>query len=99
LFQHDSFQQVFQESWSIPYQKIDPALRLTAKLKTTRRKLKEWHNEIPKLAKTIENTKLVIQLIDMIEECRDLEVREWNFRDILQQHINTLLDWQKIYWQ
>jgi hypothetical protein len=96
--QHDYFQQVFHESWSISCQKTDPTLRLTAKLKTTMLKLKEWHNEIPKLAKTIENTKLVIQLTDMIEECRDLEVQEWNFRDILQQHLNTLLDWQKKYW-
>jgi hypothetical protein len=66
---------------------------MTAELKTTRRKLKEWHNSIPKiLARTIENIKLVIPLIDMLEEFGDIQIQEWNFRDVLQQHLNTLLD-------
>jgi hypothetical protein len=52
---------------------------------------------LPKLAKTIENTKVVIQFIDNIEETRDLEIQEWNFRALLQSHLATHLDWQKLY--
>jgi hypothetical protein len=54
---------------------------------------------LPKLAKTIENTKVVIQFIDNIEETRDLEIQEWNFRALLQSHLATHLDWQKLYWK
>jgi hypothetical protein len=33
----------------------------------------------------------------LIEECRDLEIQEWNFRDTLQTQLSTLLEWQRIY--
>jgi hypothetical protein len=72
-------------------------MRLTAKLKSARKFLKECQKNIPRLASTIENSKMVIQLLDLIEESRDLEVHEWNFEGILQDHLSNLLDWQKIY--
>jgi hypothetical protein len=49
-------------------------MRITAKLKATRKCLKEWQKGLPNLAKTIENSKLIIQFIDLIEEHRDLEI-------------------------
>jgi hypothetical protein len=39
----------------------------------------------------------VIELLDIIEESRDLEVHEWNFRVILKEHLANLLEWQRIY--
>jgi hypothetical protein len=74
-------------------------MRLTAKLKSARKFLKECQKNIPRLASTIEKSKMVIQLLHLIEESRDLEVHEWNFEDILQDHLSNLLDWQKIYWK
>jgi hypothetical protein len=41
----------------------------------------------------------VIQFIDTIEESRDLEVQEWNFRKILKHHLKSLLEWQRLYWK
>jgi hypothetical protein len=38
--------------------------------------LKDWQRNIPRLAATIENIKLIIQFLDMIEEYRDLEIQE-----------------------
>jgi hypothetical protein len=35
----------------------------------------------------------------LIEECRDLEIQEWNFRDTLQTQLSTLLEWQRIYYR
>jgi hypothetical protein len=67
-------------------------MKITAKLKATRKTLKDWQKDLPKLSTTIENTKLVIQFIDLMEEHRDLEIQEWNFRDILQTHLTKLLD-------
>jgi hypothetical protein len=76
--------------------KTDPSLILTAKLKTDRKHLKDWQKKsLPNLAVTIDHTKLIIQLLDTIEERRDLEIQEWNFRELLKKHLNTLLDWQR----
>jgi hypothetical protein len=41
----------------------------------------------------------VIQFIDLLEENKDLEIQEWNFRDILKQHLSKLLQWQITYWK
>jgi hypothetical protein len=68
---------------------------ISAKLKRHRKTLKDWQNNLPRLAQTIDNTKLVIRLIDLLEESRDLEVKEWNFKGILKQHLNKLLQWQR----
>jgi hypothetical protein len=97
--EHKDFKDVFLEAWNTPQYKTDPAMRITAKLKITRKHLKEWQMGLPKLDQTIDNTKLIILFIDVIEEHRDLEVQEWNFRRLLQQHLLNLLDWQKNYWR
>jgi hypothetical protein len=47
----------------------------------------------------VKNIKLLIELIDIMEEHRDLSVEEWNFREILQQKVAELLNIQKIYWK
>jgi thymidylate synthase len=65
-------------------------MRLTSKLKEARKYLKDWQRNIPRLSATIDNIKLVIQFLDMIEECRDMGIQEWNFRDTLQTHLSTL---------
>jgi diadenosine tetraphosphatase ApaH/serine/threonine PP2A family protein phosphatase len=83
--EHSNFKDVFLEAWNTPQYKTDPSMWITAKLKIARKHLKEWQKELPKLA----------QFIDIIEEHRDLEVQELNFRRLWQQHLTTLLDWQK----
>jgi hypothetical protein len=79
--EHPAFQSVFQHAWVLPNSKIDRAMRLTSKLKEARKYLKDWQRNIPRLSATIDNIKLVIQFLDMIEECRDMGIQEWNFRD------------------
>jgi tRNA U34 5-methylaminomethyl-2-thiouridine-forming methyltransferase MnmC len=74
--EHSSFQAVLQQAWALPSNKFDPALRLTSKLKASRKHIKDWQKNIAKLATTIENTKFVTQFLDMIEESRDLEMHE-----------------------
>jgi hypothetical protein len=97
--EHEQFNAIFQQAWNTPTTRTDPAQVLTVKLKSTRKCLKDWQRNLPNLAKTIENTKLVIQFIDRIEEHNDLEIQEWNFRDLLRQHLSNLLEWQKTYWK
>lgn len=45
----------------------------------------------------MENTKTVLSLIEIIEECRDLTVMEWNFKETLIQNLNLLLEQQRVY--
>jgi hypothetical protein len=82
--EHENFKEVFLEAWNTPQHRTDLDLKISEKMKLSRKHLKEWQKNLPKLAKTIDNTKLVIQFIDLIEEHRDLEVQEWNFRRLLQ---------------
>jgi hypothetical protein len=95
----DGFMNLFQTTWngipSIP----DKAKNLTAKFKYVRKVLKEWQKSLPKIDITVKNIKLLIELIDNMEEHRDLSIEEWNFREILQQKVADLLNIQKIYWK
>jgi hypothetical protein len=61
--EHGQFNEVFQNSWNLPSHKTNPAQIISAKLKRSRKVLKDWQNNLPRLAKTIDNTKLVIQFI------------------------------------
>jgi hypothetical protein len=36
-------------------------------------------------------------LLEVIEEFRDLTILEWNFKEILVEKMNQLLDHQRIY--
>lgn len=54
---------------------------------------------LPNLASTIQKSKETLQLLDIMEEARDLCLEEWNFRNIVQTHLHSLFLQQKIYWQ
>lgn len=97
--EHGDFLQVVQEAWAQPVQTEDRAKIKMAKFKNLRRELKHWSSNISNLAMTIGNTKSVINLIDIIEETRDLTLEEWNFREQLQEHLKDLLHKQNIYWR
>lgn len=55
-----------------------------------------WHKKLPKLATMTENIKLSIQLMDLIEEARDLIIQEWNFLEVLSKNLHCMLEQQKI---
>lgn len=57
--------------------------------------LKQWHRNLPIMSSSIENIKLIIQFLDIVEEMRDLTLQEWNFRNILMQNLQALLEQQK----
>lgn len=88
-----------QHAWSIPVHQVDMAKRIGAKLKKLRRVLRAWQHSLSNLKTVILDTKLIILLFDTFEEARDLSLEEWNFRKILQCHLATLLQKQKIYWK
>jgi thymidylate synthase len=70
-----------------------------AKLKRVRKVIQGWHKSLPNLAKPIDKVKMVIKLLDFIEESRDLMIHEWNFKDIIVHHLQDLLSKQRTYWK
>jgi hypothetical protein len=47
------------------------------------------------LAKVIDDNKMVIFLLDTLEEYMDLALHEWNFRKLVQEHLLKLLEQQR----
>jgi hypothetical protein len=47
--------------------------------------------------KTIQNSKMVLLFLDILEEFRNLSLQEWNFKSLVQQHIEHLLEQQRLY--
>jgi hypothetical protein len=67
-------------------------------LKKLRQVFREWQANLTSLAKTIEHNKLCLRFMDILEEFRDLSLQEWNFRQILKENLEKLLEQQMIYW-
>jgi hypothetical protein len=44
------------------------------------------------LKANIENVKIVLQLLEVLEEYRDLSIMEWNFRLLLKEKYASLLN-------
>jgi hypothetical protein len=63
-----------------------------SKFKTLRKILRRWHSKISNLAKVIENIKVIIFFLDTLEETRDLSLEEGNFRKLIQEHLEKLLE-------
>jgi hypothetical protein len=45
---------------------------------------------------TIQNNKMLFLLLDLIEEHRDLSLEEWNPRNIIQSHLENLLEQERV---
>jgi hypothetical protein len=91
--------QVMQLGWSIPVGSSDKAKRIMGKFKNLRRVLKTWQLQLSILASVISNNKMVILFLDILEEFKDLSLEEWNFRKIVQDNLETLLEQQRLYWR
>jgi hypothetical protein len=88
---HDEFSNVLKHGWSQPSFQSHAAKVLTTKLKKLRQVFREWQANLSSLAKTIENNKLALRFIDILEEFRDLSLVEWNFRQVLKENFKKLL--------
>jgi hypothetical protein len=77
----------------------DQAKKISAKFKNLRRVLKMWHSHIPNLNSNIVNNRLMLSFLDVLEETRYLSLQEWNFRLLVQQNLDKLLEQQRVYWK
>jgi hypothetical protein len=96
---HDDFASVVVQEWVSPEGISDAARLLTAKFKNLRKGLRTWKQQLPNLARTINNIKSVLHFLETIEILRDLSLPEWNFRNLVTEKLIFLLKQQKIYWK
>lgn len=96
---HEDFLSIVQHGWSLPTGQSDKAKIMSAKFKNLRRVLKAWHLQISNHKITIANVKLVLSLLEMLEDCMDLTIQEWNFKEVLANKLVLLLQQQNIYWK
>lgn len=89
LMEHEDFMAIVQHGWNDPTTQTDAAKRITEKFKNLRRVLKAWHSQLSNLKQNISNVKLVLSLMEMLEEFRDLSIHEWNFREALAEKLIT----------
>jgi hypothetical protein len=92
---HDDFMQIMEHGWNLPNDQEDKAKRMGLKLKNLRRVFRQWQGQLENLAKAIDNNKMVISLLDALEEYGDLALHEWNFRKLVQDNLLKLLEQQK----
>jgi hypothetical protein len=81
------FQNILNQSWNQANMYNDSARNITAKLKILRKKLREWQ------------ASMIILFLEVLEDFRDLSLLEWNFKEMLENHLLSLLEKQKIYWK
>jgi hypothetical protein len=41
----------------------------------------------------------MLHFLDALEEFRDLSLKEWNFRVLVRDHLERLLEEERIYWK
>lgn len=95
----DDFIPILLQGWSLEPTSPNPAKKMTAKYKNLRRLLKEWNSSTPSLASLISNVKADLHLLDAIECSIDLSLLEWNFREITNAKLISLLRQQMSYWK
>jgi hypothetical protein len=93
--EHESFLPLVAAYWNGHFTQTDVAHLLSAKFKALRATLRIWQSQLSNLKQIITNIKVVISLLDCIEEWRDFIVEEW--RDLTA--LSDLLHQQRIYWR
>jgi hypothetical protein len=81
---HEHFLDVVAHGLSVPMFQIDIAKKITAKFKNLRRVLRAWQGQLSNLKANIENVKIILQLLEVLEEYGDLSIMEWNFKLLLK---------------
>jgi hypothetical protein len=96
--EREHFMQVVNHGGSLPTYHVDAAKRLLTKFKNLRRVLKTWQRHTSSLSANVESDKLILSMMEILEEQIDLSIEEWKFKDILNDKLVDLLHQQKNYW-
>jgi hypothetical protein len=86
-------------SWSIPSKKSHCSAIIADKFKSLRQYLKKCHMSLSKLKMLIQKCNQVISILDSLEEKRPLFITKFNFRSIVQTHLEELILIECNYWR
>ena len=92
------FMEVVDNIWAI-HCHGDSAKIISAKFKLLRQGLKKWSTSISTLNRLVDNCNEIILMLDNFEELRPLHISEWNFRKIVKNRLQHLLNCKKDYWK
>ena len=95
ILEHEHILNVVQHGWSLPTHQTDCAKIISAKFKNLRRIIRSWQTHLSSLKANIANVKLVLSFLTVLEEFRDLTLMEWNFQNLLQDKLISLLHQEK----
>jgi hypothetical protein len=88
-----------KNSWSMDSRKKHCSAIIADKFKCLRYALKKWQMSISKLKLLIQKCNRVILILDTLEENRNLFTSEFNFKNIVKQHLEDLLLIECNYWR
>jgi hypothetical protein len=92
---HDDFMNQVSMGWHSDFNHSDAAKLITSKFKNLSKVLKDWKRTLSNLKQNITNVKLTLDLLNFLEDFRDLSLAEWNFRVLLEEKLISLLQQQK----
>jgi hypothetical protein len=95
--EHNDFGTVVQEAWVSVDQATDAAKNISKKFKALRSSLKAWSKSLSNLNLLINNCNTVIGFLDQLEDSRGLFNIEANLRQIVKNHLQTLLHYRNLY--
>lgn len=100
LMEHEHFLDVVNHAWMVSSNSTDRYGKGdSATFKNLRRVIKSWQVHLSSLKENIANVKLILVLLNILEEFRDLTIFEWNFKKILEAKFLFLLKQHRIYWK
>jgi hypothetical protein len=81
--QVDDFRETVGATWSCQTNNTDPSVVLATKLKATKSGLRAWKRKKPNLSQQETDCRVVIKLLDYVEESRALSQPERNMRTLI----------------
>lgn len=97
--QQSQFKEVVKNIWDQQVAETNIAKIISAKFKRLRKGLKNWSKYLSDLKCIVRHTNEVILFYDTLEEFRLLTNEEAAGRQILKDHMDQILAFQKAYWK
>jgi hypothetical protein len=97
--QMPGFLDCVKASWDKPSSKSYSSAILADKLKSLRYELKKWHVSLARIKLLIQNCNKVIAILDLFKEEGPLFRSEFNFCQIVREHLDELLKAECNYWR
>lgn len=94
-----TFLPIIVSAWNCRIPNSDPAVVISTKLKRTRRSIKSWRKSRPNLGQQETDCRIVIDLLDFVEEGRLLSPIEANLRSLVVRILDRVTQSKLLLWK